>query len=101
MNISYIASSTDKEEKLLIPLVEANNLITKTSAPSDAVWIKSDQKVNQSNFNISEFIEIIQSERKATLKEACRKLRNKSNCPMKKKFVNDMLYYSSNFKVSS
>ena len=99
MNTYYIANSTDKEEKLLIPLDEANNRKTKASAPSDAVWIKSDQKVIQRNFNVSEFMEIVQAEKKATLKEACRRLRDKSICPSKIKLMSKSLLYSKNYKV--
>ena len=99
MNTYYIANSTDKEEKLLIPLDEANNRKTRASAPSDAVWIKSDQKVIQRNFNVSEFMEIVQAERKATLKEACRRLRDKSICPSKIKLMSKSLLYSKNYKV--
>ena len=97
MNTYY--NSTNTKEKLSISLVDTNKFITKASDSLDAVSIESDKKVNRNKFNESELIETVQAERKATLKEACRRLRDRRVCPSKIKHKSDNLLYSRNYKV--
>ena len=87
MNAYYVSKSSDPKQTLAIPLVSVSD-------PPNVT-------IDQHKLDEFELIETVQAERKATLEEACKKLRYKSVCPVEKKHIHNWLYYSKNYKVRS
>ena len=78
-------------------LLKTNNDSTNSSASTFSSVVKPEEHKKNHKFNETELMETIQSERKATLKAACKRLHGMTN----KTIINDRLFYSSKYKVRS
>ena len=78
-------------------LLKTNKDSTKSSASTFSSVIKPEEHEKNHKFNETELMETIQSERKANLKAACKRLHGMTN----KTIINDRLFYSNKYKVRS